>query len=210
MSIIRAQVHIDAESLVPEDVIVNTWHFLTTASPPLPATLTAIHNALVTFYQAIDDTVLSNYCGPTATIKMYDLADPMPRTPLQSLPFTLTSSNSALPAEVAICASFQGAKTSGANMARRRGRVFLGPIAATASTTGPLKPVLTTTVRNLVANSMGNLLAASEASADWEWAVFSVADQAAIAVKSGWCDDAFDTIRSRGPKPAARTTFGTP
>lgn len=209
MSIIRAQVHIASESLIPEDVIMNTWHFLTTATPPTAPTLTAIHNALVAFYQAIDDTVFSNYVGPTAEVKQYDLGDPKPRSPLMTAPFTLVSSNSAYPAEVAIAASFQAAKTSGVNMARRRGRVFLGPIAATAGTTGPLKPVITSTVRNLIAASLGNLLTASDANADWEWAVYSPTDNAAVAVKSGWVDDAFDTIRSRGPKPAARSTFGT-
>lgn len=208
MSIIRSQVHIATESLIPEDVVMNTWHFLTTATPPTQATLQAIQNALVAFYQAIDDTVLSNYVGPSAEVRHYDLADAKPRVPLLTQTFTLVSSNSAFPAEVAICASFQAAKSSGVNMARRRGRVFLGPLAATTGTTGPTKPVVTTTVRTLIRDSLNNLLTASNASADWEWAVYSPTDQAAVAVQSGWVDDAFDTIRSRGPKPQARSAFG--
>lgn len=209
MSIVRVQAVLDRVTALPQDAVVNTWHFLTTTSPPSNDTREAIFTALVNFYGAIDGPVLSTLLANTARLKMYDIADPKPRAVIDERDFTLTTTTGALPAEVAVVMSFQATKASGENQRRRRGRVFLGPIntGVVATLTGRTAVVLT--ARNAIVSAGLGLLTASNAAADWEWAVYSPTDGAAVAVNNGWCDDAFDTIRSRGEKPQTRSVFVT-
>lgn len=122
--------------------------------------------------------------------------------------FTQEGGTSPLPTEVAICASFQGVQEAGHSQARRRGRVFIGPIRQAAIQIGTDGyPRVSSTARNAIATACTNLQANASA-ADWPWCVWSRADDELYIVNNGWIEDEFDTQRRRGPGPLTRTTWG--
>src|SRR5688572_19075331 len=128
MPIIRAQVSIPALTTVTEDSATNSWHFTTTGTDE--AILDVITSGLATFYETLDGIKSDNYAWNLARIKYYNLEDATPRVPLldDSLGLTTATSSSPLPPELAVCLSYHGAYVSGASQARRRGRVYLGPL----------------------------------------------------------------------------------
>jgi hypothetical protein len=142
-----------------------------------------------------------------SNIKFYDLSDPKPRAPFYDANFTIggTPQSSHLPRELAICLSFQGARVSGSAQARRRGRVYLGPLGLTSndSTTGrPLAAAISS-----IQGAAGTLRSAS-GSGVWTWIVVSeVAGLNDVIVTNGWVDNAFDIQRRRGVTPTSRSTF---
>lgn len=207
MPIVRALVEIPNVSALPEDVATNTWHF--DADDVLQATIDAIHAELTTFYQAID-TYLSPRCGTAATVTYYNLDDPTPRVPLdtQGITLSINGAQDALPDEVACCMSFQATPQSGLNQARRRGRIYLGPLgdssSGTTATTAnrPLAAFLTA-----VAAAGDALMTAGGGAAPWAWVVWSETAQDAAFVADGWVDNSYDTQRRRGAAPTSRTTW---
>lgn len=220
--LMRAQVTIPLDSAVPEDYIVNTWYFDgddALGVQPVESYWDAVMTLLSGFYQSIDALVFPSSVGTDATVKIYDMRDPEERVPelIDTIPIA-ASTDGPLPNEVALCMSFRAEYESGINPQRRRGRLFLGPIANTAVTVvgGQARP--STAVRDAIAAAAG-VVAAGELLniGDPErvrWAVYSpttdltgTIDDAFSDVIGGWVDDAWDTQRRRGPVPTTRTTF---
>ncbi len=223
MAIIRAQVTLTKRSNIPTDVVVNTWHF-NTSGAIIPSDHANIASKLTAFYQAIN-TKLSpslNINGMAHTIKQYLVTpggpggpDDVFGSPLDITNFTLSDPGaSGFPAEVAVALSmkastFNVSEEVGATRpaARRRGRIFLGPMATSSST--PSATTLELRVENatqllirdqavLMHTALGALSPAIKPS------VYSVADGLARAVVQYSVDNAFDTIRSRGPEKTLR------
>jgi hypothetical protein len=153
--------------------------------------------------------------GVLATMTLYDLADPEPRVPKGEGPFNIVPSGTeSLPTEVAACLSFQGLAASGVNQARRRGRVFLGPLNRECTVMVGGRTLLEPGRQTVIADAADALLN-SQALAGVPWAVFSPTARATGAslfdattiVNNGWVDNAFDTIRSRGTDPSTRVVF---
>lgn len=201
MPLYRTQVALQMDSGVPEDRAVNTWWCIADDLTALGLFVTQ----LGTFYQAIDNYLSSAVNTTGHVIKSYDMADPEPRAPVLVVTgTTLTTGTTAMPAEVATCMSFQAVQQSGQSQARRRGRVYIGPLAQnTLHSSGTPEGAWTSA---LVAAGQA-LLDASDAAATWSWAVYSRVDQTAISVSNGWVDNAFDTQRRRGPVASARAIF---
>jgi hypothetical protein len=225
MAILRAQVNIPRDTALPEDVSQNVWHFRTQGDFILPAQVDPILAALTTFYSAVDD-LLSPVLNNPATIKWYDLTGTtQPRVPIRQDNLTLTFGVSAtpFPEEVALCLSFQGDPVSGQAQGRRRGRIFLGPLAGGGQVVSGGRVHVGSAQVAQVATAAGALLSASTASADWEWVVYSPTivrsitiggsytpaahDAAATNVGNGWVDNVYDTQRRRGPRATSRTLF---
>lgn len=196
------QIKLNMVSVNPEDASTNTWGIIADDDA---AAILATQSFLV-FY----DTIRTGYSnlvsqGPHE-YKLYRRADPPPRAPIYQGPFSFTSAPTGvpLPTEVALCLSFQGARQSGVPQARRRGRVYLGPLATSiAGTNGRPLPTAITNIRN----AAQALLTASVTSLSWEWSVYSPTSQSATAVTDGWVDDEWDTQRRRGRRSTARVTF---
>lgn len=188
---------------IPEDRPVNTLHFdcavAATGATAILADLPGWFSECAPIYA---NTVSQN----GHRVKMYDMADPTPRAPIVDTTFNLTSgpSGAPLPSEVAICLSFQGVRLSGQSQARRRGRIYIGPLdTSTVDADGRPGGVAIGAVAD-----MGDLiLADSVASGDYAWAVYSVTDDSLVQVLNGWVDNAFDIQRRRGLAPTSRTTF---
>lgn len=202
MATYRHIVRLPFTSGVPEDATVNVFH----SECADFGEAQGFADALVTFYNAIDGTFSNQLASASnsATVSTYDLADPEPRVPFDVQAFTVTPGISGMPMETALCLSFQGIKISGQPQARRRGRVYLGPFAnAAAGTDGrPATATITTVV-----NAATTLLAAYAVGVVGKWAVYSPTDNQAVVVADGWVDNEWDTVRSRGRKATARTTF---
>lgn len=201
MPLYRTQVSLAMNSGVSKDRAQNVWHFIADDLTALNLALTQ----LTTFYSAID-AALSNLVATTGhTLKCYDLADPEPRAPVvdQGLG-TLTVGGNPLPTETAICVSFQAPRQSGASQARRRGRLFFGPLhVSNVHTDGRIVASTLT----LFGNAVQNLLDASQAASTWAWAVYSRVNSAAIEVNQAWIDNEFDVQRRRGREYTSRTFY---
>jgi hypothetical protein len=216
--LLRATVTIPRVTGVPEDAIVNTWHFDGDDGNTDAAYHSAVNTMLTTFYQAVD-TYLSDLVVTPARLKIYDMRDPTPRVPEfeTDIALTIGAGTQVLPAEVAVALSYQAAPVSGQSQARRRGRIFLGPIklGASVEATGDVRP--DATMRGAIAAAADVLVdgLALAGTGSMKWALFSPTTRASGAtlddsfhdVASGWVDDAFDIIRKRGAKPTVRSTF---
>lgn len=218
MSFAIAQIALDRKGMLPEDVIVNTMHFEDDSGFGTDAGLEingpGLVDRLVTFYQAIGPATLGNSLNGTGRVTLYNHEDLKPRVPRIETAFTFTTGTTRLPGEVALCVSFQGAREAGANMARRRGRIFLGPLTPDLL----LQVASGSDARAVVANVTAVLDAfrtmATGGSGAFRLAVYSptttlgggsLAD-AYNDVTTIWADNTFDTIRKRGAAPTARWT----
>jgi hypothetical protein len=211
MPLLKAVVTLPYFSGAPEDVATNTFHFQSPVGTSVAATVVAASARLGAFYTAVGVNFSKVLTSP-GTIKYYDLADPSPRLPVGSGSVSWTASVPAfnLPEEVAVCVSYQAAPVSGANQARRRGRVFLGPMnfsAFTNPTTGSFVQVLPAyrTTLATAASAMAN-----PATNVANWVVYSPTDNLAHPVASGWIDVQPDVQRRRGHKVAGRTLWTAP
>ena len=208
MPICRATIGLEAASALPADISTNTFHFDVTAIGTL--TLDNVVDLLEDLYfnetsaDPLADWISVDNAGTNYGIKIYNLEDPEPRSPIRETFGTWTPSGGAgLPAEVALVSSFQAAPESGENQARRRGRVYVPWIIAGANEGG--RP--STDLVNSVAGAFEEFWNAAEASVNVEWVVWSPTSNDAYAVAQGWVDNAWDTQRRRGVAPSARTTW---
>jgi hypothetical protein len=203
---LRAQVVIPADTNIPEDVCVNTWGFVTSLAIDATSMDTATAR-LVTFYNALQNYRANNQNWAATRIKFYDLEQAIPRPPLRDavMGLSATAAANSLPAEVALCLSFQGVQVAGTSQARRRGRVYLGPWGTSANNglTGRPDNGLTAAI---IPAARALVLANDQ---PLQWCVYSQfpAADTPIIVTNGWCDDAWDTQRRRGPRPTLRTVF---
>ena len=205
MAICRAQVVIPHDSALPADAVTNTWAF--ELDDPSTAGITNVDAALATFYNGWSSYRSVDYNWSATRVKWFNMEDPEPRVPFADLTFGVntTAAGTAMPSEVALCLSFRGATGSGFDMAKRRGRVYLGPLNINAVGTGgrPLN-----TFMSAVSTSADTFIGLSGAS-DWLWGVISLAGIGVgfTPVVAGWVDDAFDIQRRRGILPSSRLTF---
>lgn len=214
MPIIRAQVTIPYDSNLPEDVVVNTFHFnVTTANQTAHDVIAAM---LADFYGtvpegaagAISAFLSANLNSANASIRTYDLSQAEPRQPIDvtNPGWTWAGAGAFLPEELAVCLSFQAVGVSGEPQARRRGRVYIGPLGQNA---------LETTGNRPEQDFIDRLVAAAQTLKDESitnaarWVVYSeAAGGVGYNVDNGWCDNAFDVQRRRGVAATSRTLWG--
>lgn len=206
MAILRAQCNLRSDSLVAMDDIINVFHFTTVDATTPAAGAAAAVVMLKNFYAGIGSFWSSSLTNVDGTIKVYDLADAVPRAPiLEDQALDITTGANTLPREVCLTMSFQGVKASGIPQARRRGRVYLGPWVSTAADTGSGRPGVG--LLGAVQAAGAALLAASEASAAVRWVVYSPTSGDVAIVDNGWVDNEWDTQRRRGFQSTARSVF---
>ena len=218
----RVQVTVPLDSMIPDDAIVNTWHFDDDDDPVAAPSDTQgwIMQALTAFYTAIDSAVFPASVASPLTVRMYDMREAEPRQPVDVDTIAIVpSADDPLPNEVALTMSFAATPISGVNPQRRRGRLYLGPIAASAGelVNSQWRPKAAT--RTAIANAASALIDGVEHPGSpglhLKWAIYSPTTDAGGAnlddsfhdVVSGWVDDAFDTQRRRGCEPTTRTVF---
>lgn len=209
---VLATVNIPAASGLPEDVIVNTFHF-----EPLGGLANGgnIVDMLKDFYDAdppggtdkITDYMTgtgSGGVGTTWKVKIYDLGAPSPRVPWWDEDFTVTLGGGVLmPTEVALVNSFHAAPVSGTPQARRRNRIYLGPFVTATLSSGRVASTLVSVVRRATME----LKAAGDASITWNWVGYSPTDNESWEIAGGWVDNAWDTQRRRGMAATTRNVW---
>jgi len=166
----------------------------------------AVTAAIKDFY----DDINANYF-PTGVaqnghiVKYYDAEGTAPNYPYLESTFNLASSptGTPLPSEVALCLSFQGVRIAGIPQARRRGRIYLGPLDITVMNSG--RPT-STAITNALDAAEAFYDAVDVISSAQTWAVWSPTNGSATPVTNAWMDNAFDTQRSRGVEVTTKTT----
>lgn len=222
---VKAVVSMSYGSGLPEDVVQNTFTFVcqdgTNYLEYIEDTLQAAYDNVTGAYtHDIDRT-------PGATLTFYDWTIAAPNPPIATSTLTIQAVSGTaydLPQEVALVCSFEAPTVAGVPMARRRGRVYLGPwcTASAVDSTVPPTSIITATkdfgLDIVTACPLNGTIAS--------WAVLSRKQgggwllpgqsgppnfAAAVSpVTHGWVDNAWDTQRRRGQKATARTTFAFP
>lgn len=203
MPVSRIQAIIRTVDNIPENFITNSWCIDSDVGPNVSQT----EAALTAFYNTMRSTLFSNKVaiGPHM-FKWYSLPGLKPNYPFREQTFSLTGAGQGnpLPTEVAMVLSFQGSQASGFPQARRRGRVFIGPLQTSAVHTDG-RPTAGA-ISGLAAAGTA-LRTAINAGGEDRWCVWSTVDQGAVPVEDGWVDNAFDTQRRRGVATTARTVW---
>lgn len=228
----KAQIQFPYDSGIARDVSVNTFYF---DSDEVGTQLedAAIIAAVLSDWQIAVDELLSDEIGGVSRIKVFDMFSPKPRTPIFDVdgPPLVTAAN-ALPNEVAVALSFNGDHEVGRRRERERGRIFFGPLGSgwMAAAVGDMRPGLPQ--RQILVDAAVTHLRDIEVTpgqSALRWCVFSHAHamldpvggpyspdpnpydvieltRGFIPVTNVWCDDSFDTMRSRGVRPSSRYT----
>lgn len=202
---------------IPEDVIVNTFHF-TFDNYPVDPTVTDIgkvFDRLKTLYDGIYGAVnRANYTTAVMTMKAYDLQLPLPHVPRLTGTRTLAGAAIAtsLPTETAICLSMKANYIGGVAQARQRGRIYIGGVASPlTSSTASTFPEVTSAARTAIAAAASTFRAGLIADG-WRWVILSGAQvsqvlQNTFEVAGGWVDNSPDTQRRRSVGATARTVW---
>lgn len=203
MALYKIQSTLYMTSGIPEDSVVNTlWVESTDSAEVTGEFVPLVATALDNFRAHYPSTVRQlNH-----SIKTYAMVDPEPRAPIDDFVWSFTNAPTGNPAppELALCLSFQGARISGEPQARRRGRIFVGPLdVGDIHTDGrPTSGLIDDVV--LLGQSF---LAASLSMTGGRWVVWSPTDASSAEVTDGWVDNAFDIQRRRGVSPTVRTSW---
>lgn len=216
-NVLRVQARITSASGLPEDVFVNTFHFL--LAPSIDGTDPALWdndfgegltptehamNLVFDFYDTFKALIPGEAMADGLELRAYKLLDPTPRVPFISPRPAINwgAGSLAFPKEVALCVSYK----SDLPGASGRGRIYVGPFAGSAgafdSVRKDLKPSSTTI--QVLKNAAVGLLDDQDIV---RWAIFSPKLGNASAIVEGYIDDAFDTQRRRGADPNERTVF---
>lgn len=202
-----AIVTLQTDSGLLEDFCVNTFSFGTELSKD-ETTGEVITDAISAFYQEVD-AYLSVALNGVATVQLYDRADDPPRLPWFEAEILFTPSTSyPIPSEVALCLSFHAQFVSGEARARRRGRVYIGPLSANALSGDTSNQRPNSTFLGKVRDAgQGLAQAAVDSEGVFSWDVWSTVDEVGHSVVGGWVDNAWDTQRRRGIAATARTLW---
>lgn len=203
MALLDIQVTLRTSSGIPNDYVTNLWHF----DDGEAAEYDEIADEIIAFYNGVR-TVFSNYIIQNGhELKVYRVSDPEPRAPVYVETWNLSAgpSGSTLPTEVSSVLSYQAQQVSGVPQARRRGRIYLGPLNTTQIGTDGR---LTSTHMGILEAAAETLLTASNSSSTWKWATHSKVLGSGASVYNGWVDNEPDTQRRRGREATSRTLWG--
>lgn len=227
MGILRVVNIAPARSLIPKDSTVNVWHFATGGDPVTVADAEAAMAQLQAFYADIS-ALFSPAVAVTADswqMKAYRVTstgpgsgDDITGSPIATDVYHPGATGAvALPEEVALCLSFRGDVTNiqeefGATRpaARRRGRIYLGPLAQATGTTDATSQRLipTSATISTILTAADTLQTSLQADAEnpMSWCVYSRMDNLGYPAELAWISNDWDTQRRRGRPATARTT----
>jgi len=223
-----AQVVLPSANGLPEDACVNTFAFESDAVTPVVGAV-AVANRLVQFYNTLHgagpptNTTVSGCIATSisravagARINVYNLGNPISLplgSPILSSPWTVGEiGDEEVISEAAVCLSYHADLTdipeevgTTRPRARRRGRLYIGPIRSSLVTEldGSERRRPNAFLMNTWTEA-GRFLAIG---ADPRWMVWSREDNVLRKVTGGFVDNAFDTQRRRGPAAGLRLTF---
>ena len=211
----RVQATIPTDAAVGADTVTNVFHFRKVSGTEAAA-VDQMFDVIQTFYSDLATAVLSAQLDHNLLrLKAYDLEDPEPRTPVldEFRAFTAPTVGSSLPHENAIVLSIRAAFASGVNPARRRGRLYIGPLQRVVIEDSGSRVQVTSAARSAVATAADNMMTTLQGVALSRWAVFSPTTFATSGIGpalndviEGFVDNEMDIQRRRGQAASARTT----
>lgn len=202
---------------------MNTFHFEKT--PVVTADYGGHVTIVDNFYrvangaagQAVKGIMAAGVMSGNVNYLVYNLDDPEPRVPRYDQVWATGAggfaTQAALPEEVALCLSYEALPESGVAQARRRGRIYAGPLTLTSLLTTADGRV--TTAAGLAASLGVQMKGLRDAAIgiSSNWIVYSPTqaqfglDPSAV-IQQGWVDNAFDTQRRRGVEATVRSRWG--
>lgn len=214
MAIMTVQAVFPYFTLIPRDIISNTFHVVTSepGGPDKDAVATEMATRLDAFYTAVFAVAGSaaNYVvWGGGTVRVFDLSEPSPRVPATSpLVVSVAAVNSSpIPPEAAVVMSYHSALVSGVTHQRLYNRIYIGGLGSNAITasSASLFPVVNAAFRTAIAGAAVALEGAN--TADIAWIQYSQADATPRPIVGGFINNEIDTQRRRGVTESARTTW---
>lgn len=226
----KCVVRIHAGSGLPADAVENVFFLQTAAGFDATDADNAVA-ALAYFYNSVGTgqtiplkdfmTRDEDYTSNVDEVLFYRMPDaPGPTgSPEFMRNWTLVEATAAqqpLPEQVAVVESFHADVTGIVESvggtrprARRRGRIYFGPLSVAAleeSSTGTGPQTVSSSLMTEI-NAASKYLRSNLAALDLTWVVFSTVDWVGRAVVGGFCDDRFDTQRRRLRKADSRLSW---
>lgn len=202
-----AQVRLPRTNGIPADAAVNTWAFETNEGSVSVGKAEKMAEGLWEFYNQLDP-IMSPLLDGSVEFKVYDIDAPEPRVPIiDGGQANFSPSGTAAPEEVAIVLSFHGQYVSGEPNARRRGRVYIGPLNTSSYTTdGTSGIVVAPGTFNDLQLACSALYQVIQPEGILH-AVWSRADDTLYDVVEYSADNRLDTQRRRGPVATQRIAW---
>lgn len=200
-----AQVAIASASGESADVSINT--FAVGATVDMTSSVAADwQTELVAFYQAVKTVgALSGRDVTGHVTKILKATMTVPNYPLFQYAWSLTGGTASLemPEEVALCASYSADAYPLVPRARRRGRIYLSGWKESNNDSG--RP--TTATYEGLATAYADYATAVNAIDTLAPGVWSRSSGDVFLIDRVWCDNEWDTMRSRGGKSTLRKTL---
>lgn len=197
----------------PKNHVVNTFHIATEGAATPFAAAGEFATDLETWVHAVDEVLSVEMAGVQPKLHVYNLIEPKPRVPILEATMSALSVGSTMYIrEACIVMSYRAEYVSGVRSSRRRGRIYLGPIADDC--VGNSNGIVSGSVITTLDTAAGNLLAASAGATSYRWVVYSpttdisgTGETGMYEVIGGWHDNNVDIQRRRGLAGGTRTTF---
>jgi hypothetical protein len=187
------QVVLQGTSMLPDDVFVNTLHYEVNFPDTVQGTVDEIADAYVAYAPklgGLDSMIVKAYAeglnpsGPEATA-------------LRDLKPVITSVSG--PTQVCCCLSYATVDDPESSTPRRRGRIYIGPFRA-AATSNPRPDA----AEQDAVLGLGQALASVGTASNTTWLMRSKVDNTYAKIESIWTDDSWDIQRRRSLTPTAR------
>jgi len=198
MTVLRVMSKLQLDAPASEDVVTNTTHWLTNDfGDATDEAFDVIHDKLGSFYGAID-AYLSENLEPSVLWQVYDLSEAEPRLPIHEESAPIVPGTTRMPNQMAIPLRFHAAYASGEVRSRRRGRLFLGPLALDATDAiGDME--IGTDLRAIVANAAFDMVGDFTGATSGSTIVWSVFSPTTLAEGGTLEDAAFPVVQTSVP-----------
>jgi hypothetical protein len=204
MADVRIQVFTHKAGDLPRDHIVNTVYFRVIQVDP------TVETDYLALAVATRDAFRNRAQHPSDYLvgaKAYNMDDAKPRPVKALAPSVAVAFPSGLtgPLEVALCLSYY----SGSNVKRKRGRIYVGP--QQQAQMSPTPGIGPQNANMALATALGNV-----GGPNVDWCLYSPTNEALPGgpgplskITNVWCDNEWDTVRSRGRRATSRLTATT-
>lgn len=193
----------------PDQHATNTWYVRGVSGGQSEA-LDRDHAlaALDAFYQAIDGTLSAACFDGRTEYVVYRMSDPEPRIPIFVGPMaTLTfGGGNPHPSDVAVCLSYNAEYASGEVRARKRGRLFFGPVTAATGTSVSNEGLRISAATLTTYTNAAQALAAALNTNSLQWRMYSPTNGDYPLLQQAWMENQYDIRRSRDKAGSTRTT----
>lgn len=239
MAVFKTQVELQPVSALPEDVVINTWHWATSGVADEATAAHAMNGVLAAAYTRADPVLVDSfgsYISPSISrtnlpkLRTYEIAVETGEAisePYEDTFASFPASNNAtpLPREVSLCLSYHANLVGVAEevadagdpgvardrpASRRRGRLYLGPFNANTNA-GPTDARPGNGVQEVSLEMARYLFSnpAPMAANGITWVIYSRQNGEVYPVTGAWVDNEWDIQRRRGLKRTSRKLAGT-